>query len=49
MSELIEELKSLIIYPRKGSSGETGLRSTPRITVYKILKIINKLEQGVKQ
>ena len=49
MKELIEELKALIINPKKGTTGYTVLSSEESVTAYKIDKIITKLEQETKK
>jgi hypothetical protein len=44
MKELIKELESLIIKPKKGCSGHTVLRGSEMVTAHKINKIINTLK-----
>ena len=48
MDNLIKELNSLILKPKKGSSGYTQLKSSEQVTAHKIDRIINKRKKETK-
>ena len=51
MNSIIDELKSLIVNPKKDTTGYTCLKNSERVTAHKINVLINKLanEMGVNK
>ena len=42
MNNIIDELKSLIVNPKKGTTGYTCLKNSERVTAHKLNVLINK-------
>ena len=49
MNSIIDELKSLIVNPKKGTTGYTCLKNSERVTAHKLNVIINKLTNDMTQ